>query len=152
MHSTASNDQRASSLVRTVMGFILSKLVNQHTKRIIFVTSLYTRMSRLDKLQQSAVAKLNQVMVLASNEDSLSFTSRLQSVIWNRTEINNLLSPEMLRRGLSEEQRRELSTRVVDMAPKCLRYGKPSMIKDVQNLLSQFDRLLPVHAPALAVA
>lgn len=145
MHSTTSNDQRASSLVRTVIEFILSKLVNQHTKRIIFVTSLYTRVSRLDQLQHSAVAKLNQVMVLASNEDSLSFTARLQSVIWNKTEINNVLSPEVLSRGLSEEQKRELSTRVVDMAPKCLRYGKPSMIKDVQNLLSQLDQLVPTR-------
>lgn len=150
MHSTTSSDQRASSLVRTIVEFILSKLVNQHTKRIIFVTSLYSRVSRLDKLQQSAVAKLNQVMVLASNADSLSFTTRFQNVIWNQTELNSILTPEMIARGLSDEQRRELSTRVVEMAPKCLRYGKPNMIKDVQNLLSQLDRLSPAPMPLAA--
>lgn len=138
MYSTTSNDQRASSLVRTVVETILSKLVNQHTKRIIFVTSLYTRVSRLEKLQQSAVAKLNQLMVLATNENSLPLATRLQSVIWNNTEINTTLSPDVLNGPLSEEQKRELSTRVVDMSPSWLRYGKPSMIKDVQKLLSQF--------------
>ncbi len=146
MHSTASNDQRASSLVRTVMEFILSKLVNQHTKRIIFVTSLYTRMSRMETLQHSAVAKLNQLMVLATNEDSLSFSARLQSVIWNKTALNSVLTPEVLHMQLSEEQRREISTQVVDMAPRWLRYQKPSMIKDICSLLTHTDELVPAAA------
>lgn len=146
MHSTTSTDQRASSLVRTVTEFFLSKLVNQHTKRIIFVTSLYSRMSRMETLQQSAVAKLNQLMVLATNEDSLSFSARLQSVIWNKTALNSVLTPEVLQSNLSEEQRRELSTAVVDMAPRWLRYQKPSMIKDIYSLLSHSDELVPAAA------
>jgi hypothetical protein len=138
MNSTTSKDQRASSMLRTVVETIQSKHVKHHTKRIIFVSSLYTRVSRLEKLQQSAVAKLNQLMVLATNENSLPLATRLQSVIWNNTEINTTLSPDVLNGPLSEEQKRELSTRVVDMSPSWLRYGKPSMIKDVQKLLSQF--------------
>lgn len=146
MHSTTSSNQRASSLVRTVTEFFLSKLVNQHTRRIIFITSLYSRVSSLEKLQQSAVAKLNQLMVLATNEDSLSFSARLQNVIWNRTEINSRLNAEVFRGQLSEEEIRSLATDVVDMAPGWLRYPKSSMIKDVYNLLTHSDEL--VHAAA----
>lgn len=146
MQSTASHNQRASSLVRTVTEFFLSKLVNQHTRRIIFITSLYTRVSSLEKLQQSAVAKLNQLMVLATNEDSLTFSARLQNVIWSKTEINSRLTPEVFRGHMSEEQIRDLATDVVDMAPQWLRYPKSSMIKDVYNLLTHSDELVPAAA------
>lgn len=144
MHITASSRQRTSSLAGAVLEFLLSKLVNQHTKRIIFVTSLYTRVSRLNQLEQSAITKLNQLMVLATNEDSLSFTSRLHQVIWGGTGINETLTPEILRSEMSEEVRRQLSTRVVDMSPKWLRYEKPNMIKDVVNLLRQSPQLAVV--------
>lgn len=140
MHITASPSQ-STSLVRAAMEFLLSKLVNQHTKRIIFVTSLYTRVSRLTLLEQSAVVKLNQLMVLATNENSLSFTSRLQSLVWGQTAVNDMLSLEALRGELTDARCRELSTRVVDMSPKWLRYGKPNMIRDVVNLLRQSPQL-----------
>jgi hypothetical protein len=139
MQSTTSHHQRASSLVRTAMGSILSKLVNEHTKRIIFITSLYARVSRIDKLQQSAMVKLNQLMVLATNESSLPFSARLHQLVWGGTDLTDVLTPELLQSRLNEDQRRELSTQVVDMTPKCLRYGKLAMIKDVQKLLFQND-------------
>lgn len=150
MQITASPNQ-STSLVRTAMEFFLSKLVNQHTKRIIFVTSLYTRVSRLTLLEQSAVVKLNQLMVLATNEDSLSFTSRLQSLVWGQTAVTDMLSLEVLRGELTDDRCRELSTRVVDMSPKWLRYEKPNMIRDVVNLLRQSPQLSTFRAtPAMA--
>lgn len=144
MHSTTIVPQRASSLARTVMGSILSKLVNQHTKRIIFISSLYARISRIDRLQQSAVEKLNQLMVLATNEKSLTFSARFHGLVWRGTGITTVLSPENLRPLMSEDQRRELSAQVVDMAPRCLRYGKSEMIRDVQRLLFQSNDLVTV--------
>lgn len=141
MQTMAGPNQRAPSLVWAVMEFLLSKLVNQHTKRIIFVTSLYTRVSRLSQLEQSAISKLNQLMVLATNEDSLTFTSRLNRVIWGRTNINEKLTPELLRGELTDELCQQLSTEVVDMSPRWLRYEKPNMIKDVSNLLRQTPQL-----------
>lgn len=150
MQTMAGPNQRASSLVWAVMEFFLSKLVNQHTKRIIFVTSLYTRMSRLTQLEHSAISKLNQLMVLATNEESLTFTSRLNRIIWGRTDINDKLTPELLRGELSEELCQQLSTEVVDMYPRWLRYEKPNMIKDVSNLLRQSSLLR--QSPQLAAA
>lgn len=143
--SNTANRQMTSNLVRKTVEYLLSKLVNQHTKRIIFVTSLYTRVTRLEKLQQSAVVKLNQLMVLATNEDSLPFGSRLQRVIWKQTDIRDILTPEILSHEISEDQARELSVRVVDKCPKWLRYNKPAMILDVQKLLQQSSELLGGH-------
>lgn len=141
MQTMTGPSQRANSLVWVVMEFLLSKLVNQHTKRIIFVTSLYTRVSRLSQLEQSAISRLNQLMVLATNEESLTFTSRLNRIIWGRTQINEKLTPELLRGELSDELCQQLSTEVVDMSPRWLRYEKPNMIKDVWNLLRQTPQL-----------
>ncbi|WJJ55156.1 hypothetical protein [Xanthomonas phage RTH11] len=131
------------------MEFILSKFVNQHTRRIIFVTSLFTRTSRLDRLQQSAVAKLNQVMVLASNDSSLPLASRLHNLVWRGTDLNSVLSAEVMHGVpvMTEAQLRDLSTRVVDTAPKYLRYGaKPDMIRDVFRLLTQSGKMVPATA------
>lgn len=147
MYGTASNDQRNVGLVRAVVEFILSKLVNEHTRRMIFVTSIYKRTTRLDHLKQSAVDKLNQWMAVASDTRSLPMAARLHNLVWGNTDLNTVLSPEVLARVMSESERRELSTRVVDMAPKCLRYGKPAMIKDVQRLLS-LDSLQPLALAA----
>lgn len=144
MHTTTRPNQRPGNRGRTILEFILSKLVNRHTKRIIFVTSLYTRVSHLTQLEASAVAKLNQLMVLATNEESLSFSSRLQNIVWGRTHIDETLTPEILRTGLTDARCEELSTKVVDMSPRWLRYEKPRMIQDVANLLRQ--------SPQLAVA
>lgn len=141
MHTTTRPALRKISKGRTIMEYILSKLVNRHTKRIIFVTSLYTRVSRLTQLEAAAVAKLNQLMVLATNEDSLTFTSRLQNVVWSQTPLEETLTPEILRTGLTDARCEELSTRVVDMSPKWLRYEKPRMIQDVASLLRQSPQL-----------
>ncbi|QVD49392.1 hypothetical protein LUCX_322 [Xanthomonas phage vB_XciM_LucasX] len=142
MHSMTSPHPGTSSRVRAVVEFCLSKLVSEHAKRIIFVTSLYARMSRLEKLQAAAIDKLNHFMVLATNSASLPLPSRLQNVIWKSTSLNDMLSPEILKTPLTPEQRRELSTKVVDITPGWLRYGtKPSMIDDVGNLLSPSGRM-----------
>ncbi len=145
MYGTASNDQRGVGLVRAMVEFILSKLVNEHTRRMIFVTSIYKRATRLDHLKQSAVVKLNQLMVVATDTRSLPMAARLHNLVWGNTDLNTVLSPEVLARVMSDDERREISTRVVDMAPKCLRYGKPEMIRDVQRLLS-LGNMAPVAA------
>lgn len=147
MYGTASNDQQSVGLVRAVVVFVLSKLVNDHTRRMVFVTTIHKRTSRLDHLKQSAMVKLNQLMAVATDARSLPMAARLHNLVWGNTDLNTVLSPEVLSRAMSEDERREISTRVVDMAPKCLRYGKPDMIKDVQRLLSLGDAMpMPLAA------
>ncbi len=146
MHGTASKDQRGVSLVRTVVEFILSKLVNEHTRRMIFVTSIYKRGTRLDHLKQSAVVRLNHVMTVATDPRSLTMAARLHNLVWGNTDLNTVLSPEVFARKLSEAEKRELSTRVVDMAPKFLRYGKPAMIRDLCQLFSMNEMSMPAAA------
>lgn len=120
------------------MEFLLAKLCSQHIKRIIFVTSLFAQLNRMESLQQSARDKLNYIMALASDQNALGLPARFQGAVWKNTGLHDVIESVLSGRKLTPEQTREISMCVVDLSPEWVRYSsKPAMADDVYHLITE---------------
>ena len=133
------------SLFWSAMEFLVSKLTSRHGKRIIFITSLYFHVVRIEQMKLDAIRKLNQVMKLAANEGALVLPTAIRGFVWrdpNLTNLSNELSEEHLSQSVPQERAVEISERVVDTMPKWLAYGpRKEMVDDVCDLIQNGDKL-----------
>lgn len=120
---------------------------NDHGRRLLYLTSLYTRYNHLQKLEEGAIEKLNYLLVMASDKDALRLPGRLGDVFWAEVPLEDVLNRDVLQK-LDLQQMRLLAQHVVAITPKCLRYGGKSnrMITDTYQLIR--DVLKPEAALA----
>ena len=136
MYAQASQRQGTiKSAFTAVFEFLMSKLTSRHGKRIIFITSLYFQVVRLERLKSDAMTKLNEIMSLAACEDALRFPVAIRGMVWHNTDLSSTLSEELLDTDISEDRVKEISERVVGLTPKWLRYGQTEMLADVGALI-----------------
>ena len=113
----------------------------------MFVTSLYSRIVRLDTLKAEAIEKLNDVMHLATNNNALALPALTNNMIWKDANLQSVLNEAVLRDEIPEAKAKEISEQVVDMAPAWLHYSRDSMnsresmIQDVMCLIRQGNEL-----------
>jgi hypothetical protein len=120
------------------IGFMLvSALLPMHGKRLIFITSLYCYVARLDELQDEALNRLNQAMYLAKNGHALRFPAAVSGVVWNGIGIQSVLSMDVLNNDASPLKTLEIAERVVALSPSWLRYSsRNKMVRDVRALIN----------------
>ena len=131
------------SASQAVFEFLMSKVTSRHGKRIIFVTSLYFKVVRIERLKTDAIAKLNTIMQLATSEDALRLPAALRGMVWRFSELPEALNEEILDTEVSMEEALELSEKVVAASPVWVRYGRDDMVKDVLDLIRQGGQLAP---------
>ena len=141
MYTLTSKRRSLGEILIFLMQFLLSKLISSHGKRIIFITSLYFEVVRLERLKTSAFTKLNDIMNLSSSEDALRLPAEFRRMVWGHTKIDSELSEEFLDKDISEERAKVISTRVVDLSPVWVRYDKRAMISDVLELIRKGGQL-----------
>lgn len=141
MSTIASKRQGLKARFAAFFEFILSKLISNHGKRIIFITSLYFHVVRLERLRADALTKINSIMNLAANEKALYLPIAIREIVWNHTSIDDELSAELLDQEISAEKAHSLSQRVVELSPEWVRYNKRDMLSDVFDLISKGSQL-----------
>ncbi len=134
---------RMGDTLRAVGGYLLSKLLSRHIKRVIFISSLYGHLVPLERLRQDNLAKLNELIVLAKRQEAMDYFTTRSSGIWKNVRANEKLAqiamtqndvPDTVLKGISEE--------FVEAAPSYLRYDRPaSMVADVMQLIRQHGQL-----------
>lgn len=136
MHTQASQTLSNRSVWTTAGEFLLSKLISRHGKRIVFITSLYFQVVRIERLKSEGMAKLNQLMGLAASEDALQLPTLLRGMVWKNTDLGNALNEEALDSEITEARAEGIAKRVVEMAPAWVRYGRQTdMVDDVKKLI-----------------
>lgn len=133
----------------SMLEFCMSKLLPKHGKRIIFISSLYVQVSQLERLKADVMSKLNAVMNLAHREEALQFPAAISQMVWRDSPIGNVLTQELLDQNVDDVKVREVSQRVVELAPKWVRYGTSDMLDDVRSLIRNGRDLA---SPQLAAA
>lgn len=142
MQANQRQSHASKPMFQSVMEFLLSKITSQHGKRILFITSLYFQVVRIERMKAEIITKLNEVMGLTSNEDALRFPAKIRGVVWSNTDLTAALSEEVLDKDISEDRAREISEHVVDIAPKWVRYGRRAdMVTDVMTLIQSGRQL-----------
>lgn len=126
----------------------LAHTANDHGRRLLYLTTLYSRYNHLQQLEASAIEKLNYLLVVASDDNALRLPVRLGHVYWAEVALDDILNRDVLRK-VDLRQMRSLAQKVVAIAPNCLRYGDSTnrMTTDTYQLIR--DVLVP---EALAAA
>lgn len=128
--------------------FLIPKLLSGHGKRVLVLASLFFELSPppvrteredtdIAKLREGAIERMNEVMSLAKSTAALHFPAAFSGVVWRGCNVQDILSVEQFREGLSSENVRVVSERLVDAMPSRLRYEtRSNMVDDFQKLLS----------------
>lgn len=123
---------------RHVALFLLSR-VNPHSKRILFLTSLYCRISHIDRMRDDVIDRLNGLLTLARRREALLFPAAVQELVWEDGSVENTLRDELTRHQFDEQRMKDLSERLVAIAPTTFYYDEPTrMAGDVFRMLQDF--------------
>lgn len=134
---------RISGLFRS--GFALVGVYfPERTKRLIFLASFSARLRDQDSFDRETLHKLNQVMALASNAQSIALPMHWSKVIWRGRTIHDITAKEVLSTTtFSKERLQQLADRVLQAMPAWLRYGTDSVMReDVARLLDNRSVLI----------
>lgn len=130
---------------------LLSKMTNTHSKRIIFLTSLYCRVVRLEQMRDDAIGKLNNLLQLARRDQALRFPAAIQGMVWDIDGLRSQISQEMSQPEWNANKARELSEQLVAASPQWVRYGElDDMVHDVMAMMQDIFR--QVRSGEMAVA
>lgn len=122
--------------------FLLSTLLPVRTKRVMFLSTLYTLLfSDTSNEMEEALHRINEQFRLVDNERAMELPILLRRVIWNEEQVEQCVSEQCdilePTRMPNEAQLRAASERVLALTPKWLRYGRrDDMIGDVLSVLT----------------
>lgn len=122
---------------------VLSKHLPNRTKRLILFASLSARMCNTTRFDKTTLSKLNQVMLLGSDDNALKLPMQLSKAIWKGDNGVQVLHPEP-----QAADPDEVINRVLDAIPSWLRYGHSETIRaDLKTFMSH-QGLLPAPEAA----
>lgn len=122
--------------------FLLKRLTNPHSKRILFLTSLYCRISHLDQMRDDVIDHLNGLLDLAKRREALKLPATVQALVWNIDSMDTVIQQQLTDAEFNEHKTRSLSEQLVDSAPVEFQYGdRLTMVDDVYTMLKDiFER------------
>lgn len=122
---------------------ILGIILPSHIRRALFVTTLYVQLTKENILQEATLARLNQRLGLATDDQSLEFNAIWTDVVWSDVDITKYLSETLGSDVLDPSHKLSFDEIQVacgffaDNCPRCLTYGnRQQMFSDIQNLLT----------------
>lgn len=133
---------RSTSSKPFLAGLLMKHLPNR-TKRLILFASLSARMCNTTRFDKTTLSKLNQVMLLGSDDNALNLPVQLSKVIWKGDTGVQVLCPEP--QAIDPQAAIE---RVFQAIPSWLRYAQPETIRaDLMTFMSHQD-LIAAHPAA----
>lgn len=133
---------------RTVL-FLLSRMTNTHAKRILFLTSLYCRVVRLEHMRDDTIDQLNGLLRLAKRRDALRLPVAVQGMVWT-DDLSAQVREELCRTDFDESKAEELASRVIAGAMSWMRYGNPGEMEE--DIITMFRDIHDESPRELAVA
>src|SRR5699024_5109462 len=103
----------------------------------------YVQLTKENILQEATLARLNQRLGLATDDQSLEFNAIWTDVVWSDVDITKYLSETLGSDVLDPSHKLSFDEIQVacgffaDNCPRCLTYGnRQQMFSDIQNLLT----------------
>lgn len=126
------------SLLSRVFTSVLTKVVPDHTKRLVMLSSLYARMCNKTSFDSNTISKLNKIMALGKRDNALQFPIQLSSVIWNADQGKTVLYPApaiQVSEAVQVDQ-------ILEKVPSWLLYSdKENVSQDIALLLANRSKL-----------
>jgi hypothetical protein len=123
----------------------LSILFSQHVKRILFITSLYCYVARIEGLREEALEKLDRAMGLSKGGyEALRFPAAMRNMVWDGVDLQSAIDADILNHPVTDVRARKISLAVVKMTPRWIRYRSgEAMMEDVERLIDRSTHMVP---------
>jgi len=117
--------------------FLLRKLTNSHSKRILILTSLYCRLMKIEQLKEESIDKLNDLLRLAFRRDALRLPAAMQHLLWNDAAFDAKVQEYFKNlESATDENIVNLSESLYEAVPEDFKYSnKSNMLKDFCKLI-----------------
>lgn len=129
-------------LWRELLYRVLSVVISQHGKRLIFIASLYCYITRLDSLRDEALDKLNQAMSLARTGKALRLGAAVRNSVWSDVDIQSIIDENILHHDIPDVVATRISKQIVSRSPAWIRYRRTDdMVQDIKKLIDKSTML-----------
>jgi len=119
---------------------LLSFIIPQYGKRMIFVVSLYIALGGNSAKRSEFLSKLNRVMHLARDERALDFSANIAIKVLNPDDISRLIASlahgRQIKDGLNGREVHLIACELSKRMPEWLRYDKN------ENIVSDAERTM----------
>ena len=137
-----------SAALRIALGRWIISVSSKRSKRNAFIASLFAFAKGETALDEETAAKLNAVMALAGDDNSIGLGVHLSSAIWcdkhgKHLVPMDLLNPEVMHNPDPVGMRRTVDA-IIAAVPAFIRYGKDEEIAEDLAKLLNFENTLPV--------
>lgn len=114
---------------------ILENVLPVHTKRLLFMVSLSTRIKETRELDVETIRKLNELLGLSSTPGAAQVPMMLNKVIWQDQSLNQIAVCLVSKERFPEKAVESFSQRILDCAPRWMRYDETSLRADLSKLI-----------------
>lgn len=137
--------QRLSAWVRhatlTVFIFLLTLIVPEKGKRMMFMTSLYVKMKGITPSTPQVLSPLVTDLHVASDARQLMFPANLKTVDWDNETLDKIQSVASSSDTDTDNALKSLCLAIVNSTPKLLQYGrKDDMVADMIRVVNITQR------------
>lgn len=120
--------------IRSGLQNLLGRHLPGRTKRLIFLASFSARLKNCTSLNKETVHRLNQLMVLATEESAIQLPVQLSKAIWKDSNLDMPGQVCLADTDLSKDTIQKITEQVLRQTPSWLRYGDEK--QDVEKLLN----------------
>lgn len=135
--------------------FIAGKLFSKKIKRVIYISSIFGILSQVKNPDKVLVVKLNAILNIAKNPESMMYPMQIQSLIWGGgaskavitlNGVNYLIS-DLINQSQTINEYKQIAEYFAENAPGWLNYGsKAAMMIDVmlmiEDVINDKDNLM----------
>lgn len=128
----------------SVLGMLIRSLTTDRSRRQLYITSLYSQVTHMDRMEMEIIQKLNSLMDLAQDNDVLQLPFYLRNVVWGRSPLKRVIeefstpsaSSDHHRLQVTDENLSALSETIARIAPPWVRYSDlETMCQDTQKVM-----------------
>lgn len=122
--------------IRRIFLFLIIQGLSRHSKRMLFVTSLYYKLIDTDTISKDSLEQLNKALRVADNVDSMEFPAMIHNWIWDEELISCFYKTIDLHKDSLAFTKESLED-LLKVIPQWLWYGRQDdMLSDINLLLS----------------
>ena len=116
---------------------IISSLLPERLIRVLFISSLYTKIFKIKTVDPLVLHKLNSILKVCENDYALGAGMKLSSVFWNDVELKQIqvVLNDKNELTISKETEEEIANVIIENTPKWLLYNRTDMYMDIKHIV-----------------
>lgn len=116
---------------------LISFLLPERLIRVLFISSLYTKIFKIETVDPLVLHKLNSILKVCENDYALGAGMKLSNIFWNDVELKQIqvVLNNKNELTISKEVEEEIASAIIKNTPKWLLYNRADMYMDIRRMV-----------------